>query len=202
MTYTVVIASYKYGHLASHCIETVLSQTKKFDKILFVDDGVGDCNHLPKMYPDIEYTFREENMGTAKKFQDMLLKVSTDRCMFLGADNWLRSDTLEILSKFDTDIVTYDIIVTGELKNDIHQNYSKHMTDYYGDYKWDRQYQHHGSMMYNTKLAQSCGYEHRGHHSNEDMVLWEKMNRKGATISYINEGLLFYRRHKENFNKY
>jgi hypothetical protein len=51
---TVVISSYKYGHLAAHCIESVLCQTKKADKILFVDDGVGDCHHLPKLYPSIE----------------------------------------------------------------------------------------------------------------------------------------------------
>ena len=39
---TVVVASYQYGHLAAHCIESLLSQTKAPDKILFVDDGVGD----------------------------------------------------------------------------------------------------------------------------------------------------------------
>ena len=42
-TITVVIASYQYGHLAAHCIESVLCQSRKPDKILFVDDGVGDC---------------------------------------------------------------------------------------------------------------------------------------------------------------
>jgi len=50
MTYSVVIASYKYGHLASHCIESVLAQTKPFDKIYFVDDGAGDCGHLRYLY--------------------------------------------------------------------------------------------------------------------------------------------------------
>ena len=43
---TIVIASYRYGHLAAHCIESILSQTKAPEKILFVDDGVGDCGHL------------------------------------------------------------------------------------------------------------------------------------------------------------
>ena len=39
---TVVVASYKYGHLAAHCIESLLSQTRLPDRVLFVDDGVGD----------------------------------------------------------------------------------------------------------------------------------------------------------------
>ena len=32
--------------------------------------------------------------------------------------------------------------------------------------------------------------------------VWDKLNKAGATISYIPQGLLYYRRHKENFNKY
>ena len=38
---TVVVASYKYGHLAAHCIESLLSQTRLPDSVLFVDDGIG-----------------------------------------------------------------------------------------------------------------------------------------------------------------
>ena len=72
-TITVVIASYQYGHLAAHCIESVLCQSRPADKILFVDDGVGDCNHLPKIYPEVEYVLRDINMGTAKNFHDMLM---------------------------------------------------------------------------------------------------------------------------------
>ena len=56
-TITVVIASCKYGHFAAHCIESILSQTVQPDEIFFVDDGVGDCSHLPKIYPKIKYVF-------------------------------------------------------------------------------------------------------------------------------------------------
>ena len=45
MTFSLVISSYKYGHLAAHAIESALCQTKPFDSIYFVDDGVGDCGH-------------------------------------------------------------------------------------------------------------------------------------------------------------
>ena len=50
MTYSLVICSYKYGHLAAHAIESALSQSKRFDKIYFVDDGVGDCEHILILY--------------------------------------------------------------------------------------------------------------------------------------------------------
>ena len=103
---TVVIASYRYGHLAAHCIESLLSQTKPPAKILFVDDGGLDCKHLPSLYPNVEYTLRPDNLGVVINFQDMLSKVDTEYVLFIGADNWLRSDTIELLSNASADIVT------------------------------------------------------------------------------------------------
>jgi hypothetical protein len=32
--------------------------------------------------------------------------------------------------------------------------------------------------------------------------MWDKMLEEGATVASIKEGLLFYRRHRENFLKY
>ena len=201
-TITVVISSYQYGHLAAHCIESVICQSRKPDKILFVDDGVGDCIHLPKIYPEIEYVLRENNMGTVANFQDMLMRVTTDKCMFLGADNWLRSDTLEILDKIDADVVLYDIVVTGDSKRGLINRHGNEMSPFNGDLYWDRYNKHHGSMLYNTKLAQSIGYKSTGGiNSEEDQYMFYEMKKRNAKISWIKEGLLYYRRHRENFIK-
>ena len=161
MTYSVVIASYKYGHLASHCIESVLAQTKPFDKIYFVDDGAGDCGHLRYLYPELDFLLRKRNLGIVANFQDMLQNVETDKVMFLGADNWLRSDALSQLSQQDSDIVTYDIIVTGELRQELYPTFNQSMKPYQGDWYWQRARQHHGSMLYDVPKALSVGgYEH------------------------------------------
>ena len=201
-TITVVIASYKYGHLAAHCIESVLCQSRSADKILFVDDGVGDCTHLPKIYPNVEYVLRDANMGTGKNFHDMLMRVKTDKCLFVGADNWLRADTLEILDKVNADVVTYDIVVTGDSKKGLLSRHGHEMTPYQGDLYWSRFQRHHGSMMYNTKLAQSIGYQETGGiHSQEDLFLYNGFKRAGAKMEWVKEGLLYYRRHRENFIK-
>jgi len=204
MTYSVVISSYKYGHLAAHCIESVLAQTKQFDKIYFVDDAVGDCSHLPFIYPNLEYVFRHTNLGVVANFQGMLNRVNTDYVMFLGADNWLRSDALEILSQYESDIVTYDILVTGQLRNEIHQFYPNQMTKHQGDWHWERKYQHHGSMLYNVAKAKLVGgYEdNKGIRTDEDLNLWNKLTKNGASVVYVPEAFLYYRRHKENYNKY
>jgi glycosyltransferase involved in cell wall biosynthesis len=202
---TVVIASYRYGHLAAHCIESLLSQTTPPARILFVDDGGLDCNHLPVLYPDIEYILRHKNLGVVDNFQDVLSQINTEYVLFIGADNWLRSDAIELLSNATTDIVTYDIVVTGELKEEILKRVPGETLPYQGDLYWDRQEQHHGSMLYRTALGQKIGYKKRyedGAHPQEDWNLWDKLLEQGATVASLKEGLLFYRRHRENFLKY
>jgi len=202
---TVVIASYRYGHLAAHCIESLLSQTTPPARILFVDDGGLDCNHLPSLYPEIEYILRPKNLGVVDNFQDILSQINTEYVLFIGADNWLRSDAIELLSKASADIVTYDIVVTGELKEEILVRVPGETLSYQGDLYWDRQDQHHGSMMYRTSFGQKIGYKKRyedGAHPQEDWNLWDKMIEQDATVASVKEGLLFYRRHRENFLKY
>ncbi len=212
MTYALVICSYRYGHLAAHAIETAISQTKPFDKIYFVDDGVGDCGHLPKIYPEVEFVLREKNLGTVANFQDMLMRVKEDWVMFLGADNWLSPDTLEVLDiAMDEEddngaIVTYDIILTGELRHeiaDLYLNETKLMID--DNIYWDREGKHHGSMLYNVEKAKSVGgYAHNGGvRTDEDLNLWNKLKSKYPDeIRHVASGFLYYRRHRENFNKY
>ncbi len=202
---TVVIASYRYGHLAAHCIESLLSQTTPPTRILFVDDGGLDCNHLPSLYPEIEYILRHQNLGVVDNFQDILAQINTEYVLFIGADNWLRSDAIELLSNASADIVTYDIVVTGELKEEILVRVPGETLSYQGDLYWDRQDQHHGSMMYRTSFGQKIGYKKRyedGAHPQEDWNLWDKMIEQDATVASLKEGLLFYRRHRENFLKY
>jgi glycosyltransferase involved in cell wall biosynthesis len=202
---TIVISSYYYGHLASHCIETILGQTKKPEKIIFVDDGAGDCEHLIKIYPEVEFILRKENLGVTDNFDDVLKRVTTEYVMFLGADNWLRSDSIELLSNASTDIVTFDIFVTGELKDEILERHPKQTKRIIGDIYWRREKQHNGSMLYRTKLGQKVGYKKRqenGKYPEEDWNLWNGMIDMGATISHIDQAILFYRRHRENFLKY
>jgi len=202
MTYGCVIASYKYGHLAAHAIETVLEQTKQFDKVWFVDDGVGDCTHLPELYPEVNYVLRTKNMGTVANFQDMLMnEVDTDYVMFLGADNWLRADALEQLSEWTTDIVMYDIMVVGDRRNEIEGRHpGETQRDPEGLY-WHRDGGHHGSMLYKTGMAKRAGgYQSPPGRSLEDMHLYNALMNKGATIKHLQKPLLYYRRHRENYN--
>lgn len=201
-TISCVISSYKYGHLAGHCIDSVISQTRKPDKIYFVDDGVGDCKHLPEIYPEVEYVFRETNLGTVDNFQDMLQRVDTDYVMFLGADNWLRPDTLEILEKeLPANIVMYDIQVVGEFSKEILSRHPGETTKNEWGYYWRRAGGHHGSMLYNVHKAKEVGGYNDGHGTRtlEDQSLFNRIKEYGL-VKHVNQALLYYRRHRDNFN--
>ena len=207
---TIVISSYNYGHLAAHCIESILSQSKKPEKILFVDDGIGDCFNLQTIYQEVEFTFRENNLGTVDNFQNMLEKVDTEYCMFIGADNWLRSDTISLFHKVleidSPDIITYDMMLTGELKETRVKHHKDEVYSFQGDYFWSREMRHHGSMLYRTSLAKSVGGYTRlnewSHQTQEDFSLWNKMIAAGAKVSHVKHPLLYYRHHRENYNFY
>lgn len=213
MTYGIVISSYKYGHLAAHCIESVLAQTKPFHKIWFVDDGAGDCKHLPYIYSDrVEFILRDGNLGIVDNFNAMLHRVDTDYVMFLGADNWLRSDALFQIDRamqknaaISPMICVYDIIVTGELRHEIYQTYHQQMFPKDGDWYWNRSGFHHGSMLYHVETAKKLGgYAHNktSERTDEDQNLWDKFMKAGHNYIHVEQALLYYRRHKENFNKY
>ncbi|MCB1331873.1 MAG: glycosyltransferase [Maritimibacter sp.] len=198
---TLVIASYRYGHLAAQAIESALSQSRPFAKILFVDDGVGDCAHLPALYPQLEYVMRPKNLGVVANFQDMLMRVDTPRVMFLGADNWLRDDTVEALSAVQADVVTYDIFVTGNLRDEILSRHPSEVRRENGGWYWDRSAGHHGSMLYDTKRARAVGgYDSAPGRTLEDQVLYQRLLRDGARRVHVAEALLMYRRHSQNFN--
>lgn len=73
---TVVIDSFGYGHLADHCIESVIGQSKQPDKILFVDDGWGGIGigHNKKFtgYADPSGKILHDWIGNAAKDYERL----------------------------------------------------------------------------------------------------------------------------------
>lgn len=185
---TVAVMSYRYGHLIGHCLETVLSQTKLPDKILAVDDYGNDFYNLIEKYPEVEFIMRGKNMGIVDNFNDILLNhIITDRVMFLGADNWLHPEAIELMNQSEADIVSCDAYIVGE-----------------GKYRrWTLPYQAHGSALYDVEKAKAVGgYQASGReHTEEDSELFKKMMDAGATFHRVDKALLYYRRHRSNFNK-
>lgn len=188
MTIGVVIASFGYGHLAAHAIESVLAQTRKPDQVLFVDDGKGDCGNLPGLYPEVEFLLRPVNYGVVANFNDILFNhVRTDRVMFIGADNWLDRLALESLEVSDADVVSYGWRLEGDCADafpTVHRPL-------------------HGSSLYDARKAKLCGGYSRSdnEHAEEDSMLFRRMRKDGCSFRHLPVELLHYRRHRTNGNK-
>lgn len=186
MSVTANIMSYNYGHLAAQTIESVLCQSKPFDVINFYDDGAGDCEHLPKIYPEVNFYLREANVGIIRNFNDALERTKTEQVMFLGADNWLTPWALETLLVSEADIVSYHgwKVVPG--------NYEI----------WEIN-QAHGSSLYDVEQAKRVGgYEASGNdHTEEDSMLFNKMLNNGSILEVVEIPLFYYRwNHRKNYN--
>jgi glycosyltransferase involved in cell wall biosynthesis len=209
MSLTVNICSYRYGHLAAQAIDSVLSQSMKPDVVRFFDDGVGDCAYLQAIYPEVEFVLRPDNLGTVRNFQDALDRTETEFALFLGADNWLRLDTLELLyGHRSADIVSYDISIVGEHRQAFSGRVGakerchganiwrfNHTTDINNGNNC------HGSSMYRVSEAKKVGYAPSGgSRTEEDWVLFRGMTNNGAVRAHVPEPLLYYRRHSRNFN--
>lgn len=212
MSITVNICSYRYGHLVAHAVESALSQTKKPDVVRVYDDGIGDCKHIEWLYPEVELIERGSNWGTVRNFQDALVRTKTDRVMFLGADNYLRPDTLEILDKHHEDIISYNVALFGtEIEPFIKRVGSKTVSFGYPIWEIPKRARNdiknvnflHGSSLYNVQKAKKIGYTgHKGRaDTQEDWHLFKGMLLElGCSYRQLDDVLLFYRRHKENNN--
>lgn len=193
---TVVIISYRYGHLVAQAIESALSQTVPC-KVVVIDDGVGDCEHVPSLYP-VEFIARPKRLGMDESLNDALFNhVKTEKVMFLGADNWLRADAVELMTT-DADITSCDVYLFGELAKEFGVDHGCRFED--GHYRWELPYQPHGGALYNVKLAKAVGGYGKGRQL--DSQLFSKMIEAGATFERVPLPLFYWRKHKENYNEY
>ena len=212
---TVCIMSYRYGHLVAQAIESVLSQSRRPSHVVIVDDGVGDVAPVAHKYiPDFgqlgiyaTMVNRPRNLGIVDNFNDVLMNhVHTPRVMFLGADNYLRADALELMGAVQADIVSSDIALFGT-DAIAFANWVAATEVQHGNRIWrfsggdiETMNYIHGSSLYNAELAKRHGYKPSGHfYTGEDWMLFKAMLRDGASHAHVPEPLLFYRRHKLNY---
>ena len=209
-TLTVNIVSHRYGHLAAQAIESVLDQSLRPDVIRLSDDGIGDCRRLADLYPKVEFIEQSVNLGIPAHMQDLLNRTETDRCIMLGADNWLYPEALETLMAWPEDIVSYDLTLCGE-EADAFARANGVTARENGSLVWQFRRESiattnyiHGSALFNVNLAKRFGYAHSGGaNPEEDWVLWRAMLLDGgATHHHLTRPLMHYRRHAGNHTWY
>jgi len=107
---SIITAAYNVEDTISTCVESVINQSYPFDQIEFiiVDDNSTDrtkniLSSYAEKYDNITVVFLGVNTGKAAMPRNIGLEVhTTDKVMFLDADDWLHKDALaKMINKMD-----------------------------------------------------------------------------------------------------
>lgn len=210
-TITVVITSYNYGMYLAQALDSVLSQTRRPEAILVVDDGSHDMTFEVAKKFGVDCIIRQDNLGVVDNLNDILYNhVNTDKMMHLGADDYLRPDALELMD-LPYDIVYSDLAYFGPLAHKVPMGAKTEYKDGYWLKRFTKDWRHiltgnciHGSSLFDVKMARAVGgykaKKNRGARLEEDWYLFGEMIKAGAIAYRVPEPLLFYRKHRFNIN--
>jgi glycosyltransferase involved in cell wall biosynthesis len=100
-----LVTNYNYAEYLEECLLSLVSQTRKFDRILIIDDGSSDASReiISRFCRDCSYasTVDKDNGGQLSCFNAALEFIDTDDFVFfIDADDVYPPDYLEQVSPF------------------------------------------------------------------------------------------------------
>ncbi|SFO07021.1 Glycosyltransferase involved in cell wall bisynthesis [Pseudobutyrivibrio sp. UC1225] len=116
VTLSVIIPVYNTEKYIDNCIESVLSQTEKFDEIIIINDGSTDssgsiCDSYAKANSNITL-INQENTGQAVARNKGIKQANSEYICFLDSDDYLYPDYVKKVKKNlsveDIDILYFD----------------------------------------------------------------------------------------------
>jgi glycosyltransferase involved in cell wall biosynthesis len=107
----VIISAYDCAEFIEECLNSVNSQTYKAEKILL---GIDGCTktllkvlEIYHKYSNLEVFYAEKNTGPYQVFNSLIELVPDDEYIqIFGADDVMHPDMLEIMSKYDTPVIS------------------------------------------------------------------------------------------------
>lgn len=103
MKFSIVIPIYNVEKYLTRCIESVISQTYREREIILIDDGSKDrsgniCDEYAACFPSEVKVIHTENQGQLMARSYGIDHSEGDVLLFMDADDYIRSDTLELLN--------------------------------------------------------------------------------------------------------
>ncbi|MHA1252289.1 MAG: glycosyltransferase family 2 protein [Candidatus Helarchaeota archaeon] len=103
LSFSILMANYNNGRYIEHAIKSVISQTYPHWELIIVDDNSTD-NSLEIIKPfllnnKIKLILHKKNKGYGSALRTAAVNASNDILAILDADDALRNDALEIISK-------------------------------------------------------------------------------------------------------
>ena len=122
MGIAIIVPIYNTEKYLKDCLNSIINQTVPFAEVILINDGSTDNSYeIAKEY-EKKYTnicvYSQENLGQAVARNRGLKLVTQEYVMFLDSDDYIRNDTVEILSnvinKNKLDVLYFDSDVKVE----------------------------------------------------------------------------------------
>lgn len=199
---TVYITNYNYDLYIEKAIESVLTQTISNFELIIIDDGSKDnSKEIIEKYRSKESVqiIYQKNKGLNVTNNVALSMANGKYIMRLDADDYLREDALEILSKkLESDpelgLVFPDYYLVNK-ENTIISKEVRH--DFDRDVQLYDQAAHGACTMIRTEFLRELGGYNENYTCQDGYELWVKFTRK-FKVSNVSEPLFYYRQHGAN----
>ncbi len=208
MIFTTVIPVFNTpaGHLIE-AVESVVYQTR--NPIIIVDDGSTNKETLLaedllfRKYPFIKVYYRSVNGGTSAALNDAQALVETEFIALHGSsDLWLpgkvKAQVDYMTANPETDVLGTGIYAFNDAGNPFRKEFFRFVHPEKptpGYLKGQAKYfiVNHGTVMYRKSAVDAVGgYQKPGRA--QDVDLWERMHKNGATFRNISKVLYLWRR--------
>lgn len=113
MNFSIITASYNYGHYIGECLESVVTQEGVTTEHLIMDAGSTDGTaEVLAQYPHAQF-FQEPDKGMTDGINKGFRKAKGDWVMWLNADDRLKPDALQAVLDFAEKHTEADVIYGG-----------------------------------------------------------------------------------------
>jgi glycosyltransferase involved in cell wall biosynthesis len=111
--FSIITASYNYGHYIGECLQSVAAQTDVSFEHLIMDAGSNDHTaDVVKSFPHAQF-FQEPDKGMSDGINKGFRKAKGEWVMWLNADDKLKPGALKAVSDFVNDHATADVVFGG-----------------------------------------------------------------------------------------
>lgn len=195
---SVVITCYNYADHVADALKSVLDQTLIPDEIIVINDASTDNSlEVIKRFEDkVKIIDHTKNTGVIKSKNEGIRIATSDWIVFLDADDWMEKNFLKRLYESgrltNADIVYGGMYITGKNGYPFRSEPMSVTSLIRGNYI-------NNSALMRRKLIESVGgYKSEMSFGYEDWELYLNLAKNKARFSYVDDLLLFYRRHSSS----
>lgn len=115
MKYSIIVPVFNTEHYLKKCLDSILNQSFVDFELILIDDGSKDnslaiCKEYERL-DDRVRVIHKENGGVSSARNLGIENSKGEKILFFDSDDFVEPNTLEIIDKFDTDLIVYNSIV-------------------------------------------------------------------------------------------